>query len=1257
MKKIICCLLGIFILLTSDYYSPAAFASEISINGPETVVKPADADSEIYSSVKYTLVTDTSDAVSAYWHSDDFSMTDSGDLILEASTEAKSGIIYAEYGGETYAKYITVIKGSVNTFEQSKPGAVYGSSYKYAKALQASGNGNESVYYECGIDPSGFYYLKPATDVTSADYVTVSLDTFLTGDKKANHVPGLTACNTGWSGAVSLAIENGLYKFTAENYIADGNLLETYDYVTDIPAGKWVNVQMVVNIKDSSYDYYVDNTKIFENLHIKPMGFTDKNGTVNEVALRNIYIGGNVDNLRVYSGLGGKKDGTSSVGLKLYGNDSALIFNGKNNYVRYTLKNIFGASPVGAQYTVEPADSGVSISSDGELCITPDALESDYTVTASYDGKNASKIITLKRAEYHPDIEGPSKLARPEGIGFAYVDYKVIDEYENVYDAVFSSDTLEITSDGRLILASLSEKGTHVIKAESHGKLFEKTVEVIGGKFMDFETKIPGEKMGNAVIAQGTDINGNTTNYLHAETANDRVTVSPSGFTSMDSDISIEYDFKIPKENTTYNYMPALRTNSAHSDWNYGINLRAENGHIKVIADDYNENNSNVGKTVESVQNYELDKWAHAKLVLNKDDLSVDYYINGEKIISGAHTKYWKENNPIDMAVVIFAGDFDNYAVFSGESLNRTAVTNLPDYLSVSESENTSYPIEVNVYDDGELSESASYKIKISEYSDCFSGNAMIEDDVLNVYPKTTGSIIVSVQLDGSNISFDKTVTFFDGFAFYAGGKLTVRGNSGENITVRIYSPKSGKLTESFSESSDSYEEKHYNISSDGNLEIPVPLTEDGMYTVYVENSKGENESIIIYNGIKNLLADSEITDFVLTDAFSNILVKQTGKSKKYADGIINIYSELSGKSDVIKLIDGEINDFYVSVLLKKILESDTQSAELFNSAKSALTESGRSDSSLTAFYGNPDYEYILSSVSGESIDEVLKDIENLSVLRGIKKSINYTQAKFYLSLLSNSKYSEYTASQKNAAAKAVFGNEYKTLAELENAIINSQKNSSSTGGGSSSVGGGSSKSNNTSIGIPSTERDNIKEEFALRFSDVPRDFWGYDSIESVAEKGCINGYPDKTFRPDGKITRAEFVSIITKAFSVKGSYNISFSDVSSDDWYYDAVSSAASSGAVSGYNGMFRPDECITREDAALIIYRCLTDKTETEYSKEFNDKSDISDYAADAVNYLSSKAMVNGDTDGNFRPKDFITRVEAAKLVSNVLFAGGAE
>ena len=294
MKKIICCLLGIFILLTSDYYSPAAFASEISINGPETVVKPADADAEIYSSVKYTLVTDTSDAVSAYWHSDDFSMTDSGDLILEASTEAKSGIIYAEYGGETYAKYITVINGSVNTFEQSKPGAVYGSSYKYAKALQASGNGNESVYYECGIDPSGFYYLKPATDVTSADYVTVSLDTFLTGDKKANHVPGLTACNTGWSGAVSLAIENGLYKFTAENYIADGNLLETYDYVTDIPAGKWVSVQMVVNIKDSSYDYYVDNTKIFENLHIKPMGFTDKNGTVNEVALRNIYIGGNV---------------------------------------------------------------------------------------------------------------------------------------------------------------------------------------------------------------------------------------------------------------------------------------------------------------------------------------------------------------------------------------------------------------------------------------------------------------------------------------------------------------------------------------------------------------------------------------------------------------------------------------------------------------------------------------------------------------------------------------------------------------------------------------------------------------------------------------------------------------------------------------------------------------------------------------------------------------------------------------------------
>ena len=163
-------------------------------------------------------------------------------------------------------------------------------------------------------------------------------------------------------------------------------------------------------------------------------------------------------------------------------------------------------------------------------------------------------------------------------------------------------------------------------------------------------------------------------------------------------------------------------------------------------------------------------------------------------------------------------------------------------------------------------------------------------------------------------------------------------------------------------------------------------------------------------------------------------------------------------------------------------------------------------------------------------------------------------------------------------------------------------------------------------------------------FSDVSDSHWAYDCVSSLASKGIISGYPDGGFKPSSQITRAEFAQIVKKAFSVSGD-GAKFDDVSKDAWYYDAVSALASKGIVGGFDGRYNPDSNITREDAALIIFRCLGIEASGELN--FIDSDSFSDYSKTAVATLSSLGIINGYEDGSFNPKGDITRAEAAKII----------
>ena len=111
---------------------------------------------------------------------------------------------------------------------------------------------------------------------------------------------------------------------------------------------------------------------------------------------------------------------------------------------------------------------------------------------------------------------------------------------------------------------------------------------------------------------------------------------------------------------------------------------------------------------------------------------------------------------------------------------------------------------------------------------------------------------------------------------------------------------------------------------------------------------------------------------------------------------------------------------------------------------------------------------------------------------------------------------------------------------------------------------------------------------------------WAQVHIEKLINDGLINGYPGGHFKPDDKITRAELVTLVNKAFKTKNNDTIyNFSDVNSSDWFYAEVMSAKAAGYISGYpDGTFKPNKVITRQEAAALITTLLNLESRTRVS-----------------------------------------------------------
>ena len=175
-----------------------------------------------------------------------------------------------------------------------------------------------------------------------------------------------------------------------------------------------------------------------------------------------------------------------------------------------------------------------------------------------------------------------------------------------------------------------------------------------------------------------------------------------------------------------------------------------------------------------------------------------------------------------------------------------------------------------------------------------------------------------------------------------------------------------------------------------------------------------------------------------------------------------------------------------------------------------------------------------------------------------------------------------------------------------------------------------------------------------LPFWDVRPEDWFYDDVRYVYEAGLMNGTAEGLFSPDLFTSRAMIVTVLWRlSGSPVVNYYMPFADVDQASWYAEAVRWAASCGIVAGYdNGNFGPNDPITREQLAAILYRCATYRQEdTSIGADtnilsFTDAASVSEYAVPALQWACGAGILQG-ADGALLPTHPATRAQTAAIL----------
>lgn len=513
----------------------------------------------------------------------------------------------------------------------------------------------------------------------------------------------------------------------------------------------------------------------------------------------------------------------------------------------------------------------------------------------------------------------------------------------------------------------------------------------------------------------------------------------------------------------------------------------------------------------------------------------------------------------------------------------------------------------------------------------------------------------------------------------YSNQSFVISGNpmtDGEWVTVQILKPD-------------------MSIAEDGDAAVLYRgqyTVTDSKYTFTVEY----DDSIYgVCSGVLASNVEDNVTPFevsiVSNTLLSDIYDKINAAAKEnnfdaFKKAVNDNIKALTGNTVQVGNLSSELNDYFEYIKKNELkLDKSSQNTQILNSF---LTIDKLNSGNIENIQGMIGVIYLDEALKNDYValattggiqkyfteklsDKDISDLDEFEL--AFKEALILTTAKYGSAYgeLKNivTKYGDSFGITGTASAtvyKSLLGIDHKTASDFKTAYDKAVKSQNNTGGlgggggagGSGSAGNGiaSSSVNGTAVGTSGSDVGEKIEAIPVVFNDIEGVTWASEAILALADKGIVNGKGDGKFKPDDDVTREEFVKIIIGALGMSDAKyeGNAFSDVKDSDWFCKFVNIANENQIVKGIGGeMFGVGENITRQDMVVMVYNALLFKNAEVTSAElhFEDKSEIADYAYEAVCALYEMGAINGVSETRFEPMGTATRAQAAKVVYAVL------
>ena len=171
-------------------------------------------------------------------------------------------------------------------------------------------------------------------------------------------------------------------------------------------------------------------------------------------------------------------------------------------------------------------------------------------------------------------------------------------------------------------------------------------------------------------------------------------------------------------------------------------------------------------------------------------------------------------------------------------------------------------------------------------------------------------------------------------------------------------------------------------------------------------------------------------------------------------------------------------------------------------------------------------------------------------------------------------------------------------------------------------------------------------------FGDMNKHAWAVPAVDFLRGYRYVSGTDDYSYSPAGPTRRGDYVLMLSRAFPFPQAGWEGFEDVPQDSYSASAIASARASGIVTGDgDGAFRPDDTLTRQDAAVLLCRTLAaDGKNASGSYDdlaaFSDRDEVAPYAVEAMAALVNLGLMQGDGARRLNPSATLTRAEMASL-----------